>query len=788
MKILKHAVLASIFLVLAGCGQQLNPTPLEAEPEPEVALEAGTELRAAATASIISGGYTAGGVTYAKQGDVLTLSVVTKDNAKCILFEDVTVASSPVVLGSTYDTAKEPKGGNGTDTWSYSLTAGTGNGTRSIRATPYKNTNLPKGSPTSGTSTANLCGTDRDTNDSVTTVSYRLANTPPAITGSHTPAAGTPAAQNGWYRGDVVASWSCTDNSGAGLKSPGCPAPETVTGEGRNLSRTGNVSDNVGNTNSAVAGPFNIDRTAPLTTADAPSGWQRDGVTVTLSPSDALSGVASTQYSLNNGAWTTGTSIQLGEGRHTLQWRSTDVAGNAEAAQMATVDIDLTAPTIEPSQNPVKNSAGWNSTNVTVTFTCGDSLSGVASCTASQAVAGEGTTNVRGEAVDNAGNSNVIFHPVSIDTTAPTISGELSGILGENSWYTSDVTVAFICNDAGSGIASCSGNTTLSNDGDSQSVTGNAADAAGNTNSTTVSGIKIDQTAPTTASDAPTSTQLEGVTVTFSGSDSTSGVAYTEYSLDNGTNWTRSGSVALTTEGTHNLLFRSVDNAGNVEQSNAARVTIDLSAPVVSISGPETTSDSSVTVSVSAGDSVSGVAGVTVNGQPVEADPLTGTYNASIDLTCGSNTVTAVATDGVGRTTTATHTVTRTCTVVTPPAEPVWTSQGFFAPVDMSTSTKRVLNTVKGGSTVPLKFRVYKDGVEQKDVAVIDGLKVSSMTCDASTISDAVEQVTTGSTSLRYDGTQFVQNWKTPTVLGCYRASAILRDGSAITADFKILK
>ena len=33
-----------------------------------------------------------------------------------------------------------------------------------------------------------------------------------------------------------------------------------------------------------------------------------------------------------------------------------------------------------------------------------------------------------------------------------------------------------------------------------------------------------------------------------------------------------------------------------------------------------------------------------------------------------------------------------------------------------------------------------------------------------------VDVVTTGNTSLRYDanGAQFVQNWKTPTAIGCY--------------------
>src|SRR5262249_7108181 len=38
-----------------------------------------------------------------------------------------------------------------------------------------------------------------------------------------------------------------------------------------------------------------------------------------------------------------------------------------------------------------------------------------------------------------------------------------------------------------------------------------------------------------------------------------------------------------------------------------------------------------------------------------------------------------------------------------------WRTTGFYQPVDMSTPTTVVWNTVKGGSTVPLKFNVFAD-------------------------------------------------------------------------------
>lgn len=112
------------------------------------------------------------------------------------------------------------------------------------------------------------------------------------------------------------------------------------------------------------------------------------------------------------------------------------------------------------------------------------------------------------------------------------------------------------------------------------------------------------------------------------------------------------------------------------------------------------------------------------------------------------------------------------------------TLTGFYQPVDMA----GVFNTVKGGSTVPLKFNVYNGSTELTDVAVIDSFKTTSITCPSGTLNtDAVEMTSTGGTSLRYDTTaaQFIQNWKTPKKPGnCYSVTMTAIDGSHISADF----
>ena len=103
-----------------------------------------------------------------------------------------------------------------------------------------------------------------------------------------------------------------------------------------------------------TSGSVLVDRIAPVTTSDAPTGTQYSATTVTFTATDTGgSGVATTEYrtSTDGGEtftpWTTGTSVTLStSATHTVQFRSTDVAGNVEAANTATVVIDATPPTV----------------------------------------------------------------------------------------------------------------------------------------------------------------------------------------------------------------------------------------------------------------------------------------------------------------------------------------------------------------------------------------------------------------------------------------------------------
>lgn len=89
------------------------------------------------------------------------------------------------------------------------------------------------------------------------------------------------------------------------------------------------------------------DTVPPVTTDNAPTGWQTHPVNVVLQATDADSGVAFTYYSLDGGDYVSGNSVSISsEGVHTLRYYSEDQAGNKEAVKEKIIQIDLTAPKI----------------------------------------------------------------------------------------------------------------------------------------------------------------------------------------------------------------------------------------------------------------------------------------------------------------------------------------------------------------------------------------------------------------------------------------------------------
>ena len=143
----------------------------------------------------------------------------------------------------------------------------------------------------------------------------------------------------------------------------------------------------------------------------------------------------------------------------------------------------------------------------------------------------------------------------------------------------------------------------------------------------------------------------------------------------------RTGSFSVTGDGAHTVTCQATDgaspaNTGAASGSTASvAVKIDTVNPLVAITSPSdgsSTTASTVTVSGNVSDATSGVKTVTVNG--TGASVSSGTFSlTNFGLTCGSNTITALATDNADNTASSTVTVTRTCDTTPPVITPTVT-------------------------------------------------------------------------------------------------------------------
>ncbi len=244
------------------------------------------------------------------------------------------------------------------------------------------------------------------------------------------------------------------------------------------------------------------------------------------------------------------------------------------------------------------------------------------------------------------------------------------------------------------------------------------------------------------------------VTVAFTCADTGSGVQ------------SCSGSTTLR-EGANQLVTgTATDWANNSATSTASGINIDTTLPSVSlVGGPNATGgyyfgNVPAAPTCDASDALSGLAAscsVVGGGTSV-----------------GTHSYTATVTDNAGNVATATLSY----------VVKAWTIKGFYSPVTMGTT---VVNTVKSGSTVPLKFQLFAGPTELTNTSAIKDFRVSSGKCDLSDLSQST-LTTTGSTSLRYGDGQFIQNWATPKLAAgsCYFVTMIAQDGSTTSADFKL--
>ena len=98
-------------------------------------------------------------------------------------------------------------------------------------------------------------------------------------------------------------------------------------------------------------------------------------------------------------------------------------ASSIESAPSNSVSVvyDTTPPTITYTLSAAPNVAGWFNTPVTVTFTCSDSIVGIASCPSPVTFSNNGLSQTTDTTFNNAGGSASVTVSVNIDTGAPVL-------------------------------------------------------------------------------------------------------------------------------------------------------------------------------------------------------------------------------------------------------------------------------------------------------------------------------------------------------------------------------
>lgn len=580
-----------------------------------------------------------------------------------------------------------------------------------------------------------------------------------------------------------------SSNTSAATVSPSsvtftsCGAAQTLTvtpvAQGSSTVSVSQTSNNTGATFNLAPSTFTVNVTAPAPSNAAPTvsvagvtggaSYNKGSVpAATCQVTDAEDGSRSFAATLSA---ITGDYASDGIGSQTASCSYTDGGGLTASASETYSIADPSAPTIGYTLSPATadGTNGWYKSSVTLTWNVSEPHSPNSlqktGCVDQNITADQAETTYSCSATSAGGSGGSVDVRIKRDAMAPVISG---ADVDDTVWRNSSLSHSFTASDGTSGLANpADGSFTLTAALESAdattptTVSKTVTDDAGNSATRTVSAL-IDKTEPVIsgADIAHTGWRNTPLSSSFTASDALSGLAD---SSDGSFQLTASADSANST--TPTTVSKTVaDVAGNAATRTLSAF-IDTTAPVAGFTGGPadgaTYWTSTVPAAPTAGcsDALSGVAGCALSG-----------YSA----TAGTHTITSLATDNAGNT----ASVSRTYTVRD------MTHTGFYSPVDMGS----VVNTVKGGSTVPLKFDVKVDGVEQTSTAVVTSFQAFKTTCGTLPgTADEIELVTSGSTSLRYDSTggQFIQSWKTPTGSGCYKAIATLSDGDTITAYFK---
>ncbi|TFF95131.1 hypothetical protein EU546_03835, partial [Candidatus Thorarchaeota archaeon] len=438
-----------------------------------------------------------------------------------------------------------------------------------------------------------------------------------------------PLSPTGWYTGDVIITFEATDDlSGVGYlefkldgRSDWYAIPEgyqyMVRLESVNVSYRGN--DYAGNPAEAHKTIWiDIDDPVSSLTLSGEKGdgdWWVSEVKVELMGGDPgywaeiQSGLDYVEYSLDNITWTTYSqpfNITT-EGENTVYYRAADIAGNVEPIRSTSVPIDTTPPLTTIQLEGESNGNGWFISDVNVTLSATDDISGVAATAYSFdgntwidyhmpfEVSAPGLTTIYYNSTDVAGNTeDTKMIEIRIDGTPPQTTLSLAGTEGLNGWYRSAVTVSLSAVDAeGSStvtVYSLDGTTWVPYDGpfglSDEGVTTvyyNSTDEAGNVEDTQTEAIWIDMTPPEMevlleGQEGENGWYVSDVEITIIATDNPSGIVENQYRLNDGP-WTDyRGPFLVEIEGENEVQWSVMYEAGWVVEGSTS-VKIDKTAP-----------------------------------------------------------------------------------------------------------------------------------------------------------------------------------------------------------------
>jgi Bacterial Ig-like domain/Bacterial Ig domain len=442
-----------------------------------------------------------------------------------------------------------------------------------------------------------------------------------------------PDGSNGWYVSTPALTLTASDSTsgvasssyqidGGSAQAYSGPVPVP---DGQHTVTYWSV-DNAGNQETHnTTSTIKVDTVDPTGTLTAPGSGDnvRQTIAVSSNSADGTSGVESVQFQRsprNAGSWTSVGAADtsspysvnldttgLTDGQYDVRVITTDNAGRTTTSPVITIRVDNTPPTVTPTVTGTLGTDGWYTSNVEVGWATSDSGSGIATtsgCSTTTVTSDTAATTFTCSATDNAGNS--ASHSVTIkrDATNPSVSSaDVTGTLGTNGWYTSNVQVSWPSpTDATSGIASTTGcsasNQTVDTTG--TTLTCSATDNAGNTDSKSVT-IKRDATNPAGGSITANGSAVDSYNKTgtvplakTNHSDATSGIsgnaitrAHATLSGNTCGGFTGSDPVTISggndadtlTNGCYRYTLTGTDDAGNGATTQSAIVKVDTSSP-----------------------------------------------------------------------------------------------------------------------------------------------------------------------------------------------------------------